>query len=58
MANHLKKAFEELLKEEKLRTKKKPSFLRKEKRLAYYSGWNKEDKPANKFKNESQRKLK
>ena len=47
MVGHLKKTFEELLKEERLKTKKKPSFLRKEKKLSYYSRWNKENKPAN-----------
>lgn len=39
----LKKIFEEIEKEERPKKRKKRLELPKEKRLAYYSGWNKKD---------------
>lgn len=55
--NKLQKAIEELKKEEP--KKKNPVLeLPKEKRLSYYSGWYKEDKPVDKVKLEKQTKLK
>ena len=55
--NKLQKVIEELIKKE---TKKKKPVLElpKEKRLSYYSGWHKEDKPVTKIKLEKQTKLK
>ena len=52
-------AIEKLKKEEDLKKKKKkPVFsLPKEKRLQYYSGWHKDDKPVDKVKIEQQKKL-
>jgi hypothetical protein len=48
MDNRLLKILEEETAKEKAKKKKKPIFsLRKEKRLSYYSGWHKEDKPVN-----------
>ena len=59
MTNPLLQAIEELKKEEDLKKKKKkPIFsLPKEKRLQYYSGWHKDDKPVDKVKIEKQNKL-
>lgn len=50
---------EELKKEEQAKKKKKePIFnIKKEKRLSYYSGWNKNDKPVDKTNIEIQKKL-
>ena len=50
MAKSLNEAFEELKKEAALKKqKKKPVFqFPKEKRLAYYSGWHKDDEPMDK----------
>lgn len=47
MAKSLNEAFEELKKEEALKKQKKKPVLEfpKEKRLAYYSGWHKDDFP-------------
>lgn len=55
----LQKIFEELEKEEKNKRKKKKVLeLPKEKRLAYYSGWGKKDKPvAQEEKKDKQKKL-
>jgi len=56
MTNPLLQAIEELKKEEDL--KKKPIFnVKKEKRLQYYSGWHKDDKPVTKEEGEKQKKL-
>ena len=41
MNNHLLKILEEEVAKEKAKKKKKTTVLRKEKRLAYYSGWGK-----------------
>ena len=59
MTNPLLQAIEELKKEEEIKKKKKkPIFsLPKEKRLSYYSGWHKDDKPVDKVKMEKQAKL-
>ncbi len=60
MTNSLEKAFEELKKEEALRKKKKKPILAypKEKRLAYYSGWHKDDTPVTEGNSyEKQKKL-
>ena len=54
----MKKVLEEIKREEDLkRKKKKPIELRKEKRLMYYSGWHKDDKPVDKVKGDIQKKL-
>ena len=58
MTNLLLQVIAELKEEENLKKKKKPVFsLPKEKRLNYYSGWHKDDKPVDKAKIEQQRKL-
>ena len=59
MTNPLLQAIDELKKEEGLKKKKKkPSFeLRKEKRIMYYSGWHKDDKPVTREEGEKQQKL-
>ncbi len=58
MTNPLLKAMEELKRGEQARKKKKPTFnIKKEKRLQYYSGWHKDDKPVDKEKVERQKKL-
>ena len=59
MDNRLLKILEKEVKYEKSKKKKKNiSNLKKEKRLMYYSGWNKDDKPVTEEKGERQRKLK
>ena len=60
MDTHLLKILEQEVNKEKLKKKKKSiSNLKKEKRLMYYSGWNKGDKPVNKEeKAKKQTKLK
>ena len=60
MDTRLLKILEQEVKKEKSKKKKKPSLsLRKEKRLMYYSGWHKDDKPVTKEeKSEKQVKLK
>ena len=60
MDNHLLKILEKEVEYEKSKKKKKNiSNLKKEKRLMYYSGWHKDDKPVNKDeKDERQTKLK
>ena len=60
MDNRLLKILETEVKKEQSRKKKKKNFgLRKEKRLAYYSGWHKDDKPVTaEEKTEKQTKLK
>ena len=56
--NYLLKILEQEVQKEKAKKKKKPSLeLKKEKRLAYYSGWHK-DKPIKEEKAERQAKLK
>jgi len=59
MNTRLLKILEEEVSKEKAKKKKKPIFnLRKEKRLMYYSGWHKDDKPVDKEeKKEKQMKL-
>lgn len=58
MTNPLLQAIDELKKEEQAKKKKNPILdLPKEKRLQYYSGWHKDDKPVNKVKVEKQKKL-
>ena len=60
MDNKLLKILEKEAEYEKAKKKKKSIFnLRKEKRLMYYSGWHKDDKPVDKEeKGEKQTKLK
>ena len=60
MDTRLLKILEKEVEYEKAKKKKKPIFnVRKEKRLMYYSGWHKDDKPVNKEeKAEKQTKLK
>ena len=60
MDNRLLKILEKEVEYEKAKKKKKNiSNLKKEKRLMYYSGWHKDDKPVNKEeKIEKQTKLK
>ncbi len=58
MTNPLLEAMNELVKEEQARKKKKPVFdIKKEKRLQYYSGWHKDDKPVTKEEGEKQKRL-
>ena len=59
MDNRLLKILEKEVEYEKSKKKKKPLLeLKKEKRLMYYSGWDKNDKPVNKErKTEKQTKL-
>ena len=59
METRLLKILEKEVEYEKAKKKKKTIFkLRKEKRLMYYSGWHKDDKPVNKEeKTEKQTKL-
>ncbi|MBI2523562.1 hypothetical protein HYW19_04160 [Candidatus Woesearchaeota archaeon] len=58
MDTHLLKILEEETAKEKAKKKKKPSLeLKKEKGLAYYSGWGK-GKPIMEEKTEKQSKLK
>lgn len=59
MTNPLLQAIDELKREEELRKKKKkPSFeVRKEKRIQYYSGWHKDDRPITREEGEKQKKL-
>ena len=57
MNNKLLKILEEEVAKEKAKKKKKPTLeLRKEKRLAYYSGWHR-GKPIKEEKTEKQTKL-
>jgi len=60
MDTRLLKILEKEVNKEKAKKKKKSiSNLKKEKRLMYYSGWHKEDKPVTKEdKSEKQTKLK
>jgi hypothetical protein len=58
MDNRLIRACDEIIKEEKAKKKKKSGLeLVKEKRLNYYSGWHKDDKPVDEDKGEKQKKL-
>ena len=58
MTNPLLKAIDELKREEQVKKKRKSIFnVKKEKRLQYYSGWHKDDKPVDKEKVERQKKL-
>ena len=58
MGNHLLKILEQEVEKEKSKKKKKPLHLKKKKRLMYYSGWHKDDKPVTKEeKTEKQSKL-
>ena len=59
MDNRLLKILEKEVEYEKAKKKKKSNIvLKKEKRLMYYSGWHKDDKPVNKEgKTERQTKL-
>jgi len=60
MDTRLLKILEEETAKEKAKKKKKNTLsLRKEKRLMYYSGWHKDDKPVDKEENgEIQKRLK
>lgn len=52
------KILEEEVAKEKAKKKKKPSLeLRKEKRLSYYSGWHKDDKPVTQETREEKHKM-
>ena len=59
MTNRLLEAMDELIREEQAKKKnKKPSFnIIKEKRLQYYSGWGKGDRPVTREEGEKQKKL-
>jgi len=57
MDNTLLNAIDNLVKEEKAKKKKKSFELPKEKRIMYYSGWHKDDKPVTENKGEKQKKL-
>ena len=57
--DRLLKILDEEVAKEKVKKKKKPYLeLRKEKRLTYYSGWHKDDKPVTQeTKEEKQKKI-
>ena len=58
MDNRLLKILETEVAKEKARKKKKPAlYLRKEKRLSYYSGWHRGKPIESKDKTETQQKL-
>ena len=60
MENRLLKICEKMVEEEKAKNKKKKKSsisLVKEKRIQYYSGWHKDDKPVTEDKSEKQKKL-
>jgi len=59
MTNPLHKILDDMKNEEDLKKKKKKPnpIIKKEKRLNYYSGWHKDDKPVDKVKVEKQKKL-
>jgi len=57
MDTTLLKAIDKLVKEEKTKKKRKSFELPKEKRIMYYSGWHKDDKPVTENKGEHQKKL-
>jgi hypothetical protein len=58
MDTRLIKLCEKLAEEEKTKKKKRKTLeLPKEKRLNYYSGWHKDDKPVDEDKGEKQKKL-
>ena len=58
MDTRLRDVLDELVKAEKAKKKKKSYFgLPKEKRIMYYSGWHKDDKPVTENKGEQQKKL-
>ncbi|GEM_PF-3409697 len=58
MKTKLEKALDEI-QEEELRKKNKKRFnIKKEKKLQYYSNWNKNNKEANETKQDKQSKLK
>ncbi len=55
----MEKVLDEIRKEEEARKKKKKKLfsIRKEKRLQYYSGWHKDDRPVDEIKGEKQKRL-
>ena len=58
MKTKLEKALDEIQKEEFRKKTKKKFNVKKEKKLQYYSNWNKDDKEANETKQDKQAKLK
>jgi|TARA_B100001971_G_scaffold61777_1_gene56698 hypothetical protein len=57
MDTRLLKILEEEVTKEKAKKKKKPLLaLKKEKRLQYYSGWHKDDKPVTQEAREAEQK--
>ncbi len=58
MKTKLEKALDEMQEEELKKKKKKKFNITKEKKLRYYSNWNKDDKKANETKQDRQAKLK
>ena len=58
MKTKLEKAFDEIQEEELKKNKKKKFNIKKEKKLQYYSNWNKDDKKASETKQDKQAKLK
>lgn len=58
MKTKLEKALDEIQKEELRKKNKKKFNIKKEKKLQYYSNWNKNSKEANETKQDKQAKLK
>lgn len=58
MKTKLEKALDEMQEEELRKKKKKRLNIKREKKLQYYSNWNKDKKEANKTKQDKQSKLK
>ncbi len=58
MKTKLEKALDEMQEEELKKKKKKKLNIKKEKKLQYYSNWNKNNKSINKIKQDKQAKLK
>ena len=58
MKTKLEKALDEIQKEELRKKSRKKFNIKKEKKLQYYSNWNKNNKEATKTKQEKQSKLK
>ena len=58
MKTKLEKALDEMQEEELRKKNKKKLNIKKEKKLQYYSNWNKDDKAVGKTKQDKQSKLK
>jgi len=58
MKTKLEKALDEIQEEELKKKKKKKLSIKREKKLQYYSNWNKDKKEVNETKKDKQSKLK